>query len=687
MDDGVEPKNFPKMSLADLKEYLKARGVTVSSYLKPALVEIAMSVEKMMIPLDPSYGKPAEQGKLIIHGIEMDDPLSGIHKYVNDFIESPPFGLFDIFNHLIYSSTEYDKQGLAAYKAFDDYRLFEEGYVESLVTKPLPMIGVHLYMGKVRPSMKKSDDAEGKAFYELWFILEGRGASRGTVLKAFCTCKGGRDGGCKHISAAMYSLEDLLHTRCTDSVTSGPCQWVKRPTSSSKPCELKHLKIGKCSSPLKKRTPSAKPKEKLVQRKKRSAKSAKMPPLSVSHKKRKKTDHTFAENIDVDVRNEDNRSQPSPESLERFVTAISGEYVPEQPAIFRLLEKKYIPEEKQEKLKCGSKYSASEKGTEVSNYLNTAENIGIMKEKLLHYNDKEEVISLIGNEDETLITSEEINHINTLTMRQWKCQDWYIQKAGVISASKVKRVHNSQESLKRCANKDISKLVNEIVSPNVPTSISSLPDQPKNPRDWGLKHEATARMDYKRVTSKQHRKLKLESKGFMISKEKPFIGASVDNIRHCACEEGCPAVVVEYKCPWKHKDKMPKEAFLTPEVGGQQQNKHFTLKKNCQYYFQVQIQMFVYKLQLCDFVIWTRCGVFVVEVPFDELFVVPLVEKFQTFWLDHVLTVMLPQNGVPIQCKLVFFVHSYLAVLPAWRCIWLYCQFIGLFNRFSTDKM
>jgi hypothetical protein len=85
--------------------------------------------------------------------------------------------------------TEYDKQGLAAYKAFDDYRLFEEGYVESLVTKPLPMIGVHLYMGKVRPSMKKSDDAEGKAFYELWFILEGRGASRGTVLKAFCTCK------------------------------------------------------------------------------------------------------------------------------------------------------------------------------------------------------------------------------------------------------------------------------------------------------------------------------------------------------------------------------------------------------------------------------------------------------------------------------------------------------------------
>ena len=28
----------------------------------------------------------------------------------------------------------------AAYEAFDDYRIFEEGYVESLLTKPLPNV-------------------------------------------------------------------------------------------------------------------------------------------------------------------------------------------------------------------------------------------------------------------------------------------------------------------------------------------------------------------------------------------------------------------------------------------------------------------------------------------------------------------------------------------------------------------
>ena len=97
----------------------------------------------MLIPV-LDYAKSKEENKFIIHGVEIEDPLSSAHECVNDFNASPPFGLFDIFNHLIYSSTdwttEHDKQELAAYKAFDDYRIFEEGYVESLLAKPLPSV-------------------------------------------------------------------------------------------------------------------------------------------------------------------------------------------------------------------------------------------------------------------------------------------------------------------------------------------------------------------------------------------------------------------------------------------------------------------------------------------------------------------------------------------------------------------
>ena len=187
------------------------RGVTVNGYNKGALAEIANSVRKMDIPsIHTMHDKVCgEKGnELFIDDMQIDDPFE-MTDIVNNSIDSPPFGPYDIFNFLICHSTTYDKQGLAAYKSFDDYRLFEEGYVESLLTKTLTNERLHVYVGKVRPAMKTTTDDEKKC-YDLWFILEGNGTSRGSVLRAKCMCKGGRDGGCKHIGATMCSLKELL---------------------------------------------------------------------------------------------------------------------------------------------------------------------------------------------------------------------------------------------------------------------------------------------------------------------------------------------------------------------------------------------------------------------------------------------------------------------------------------------
>jgi hypothetical protein len=186
---------FENMSVNDLKTYLRERGVSMNGYLKPALqlIEIANAVEKMMLPVVIEFEKGNNNQDIhnfIIHDMEISDPFSASHNLVNNFVDSPPFGLYDIFNYLIFHSSDYDKQGLAAYK----YRLFQDGYVESLLTETMSKEGVHLYMGKVKPSMKEKTD-EGKLFYDCWFMLEGKGANRGSVLKARCRCKGGRDGG------------------------------------------------------------------------------------------------------------------------------------------------------------------------------------------------------------------------------------------------------------------------------------------------------------------------------------------------------------------------------------------------------------------------------------------------------------------------------------------------------------
>ena len=246
MNKQSQEEKFKAMKLPELKTYLQNRGITVNSYLKPGLVTIACAVEEMSLPVLSQVSEADEKldlsRRLKIQDVQLSDPSK--MDVFNDFKNSPPFGLFDISNHLICHSSEYDKQGLAAYKSYENYRLFYDGYVESLLTVQRKDAGVHVYVGKVKPTMKEKTK-DGKEFYDLWFVLEGKGSNRGSVLDAYCGCLGVRDGGCKHVAAALYSLDDLLNTKGEDSVTSKACQWIRRPKPDTTPCELKDLPIKK----------------------------------------------------------------------------------------------------------------------------------------------------------------------------------------------------------------------------------------------------------------------------------------------------------------------------------------------------------------------------------------------------------------------------------------------------------
>ncbi|XP_074629434.1 uncharacterized protein LOC141887030 [Acropora palmata] len=484
--------DFKAMNVAELKKYLQDRGVSVSGYLKPSLVEIASAVERMVLPVDPNFEKDQTNaaGTLIIHDMLIPDPFS--LKTVNNFSSSPPFGLFDIFNHLIYHSTDYDKQGLAAYKSFDDYRLFNDGYVESLLTVQLKQEGVHVYVAKVKPFMKIKTD-EGKDHYDLWFILEGKGANRGSVLQALCKCKGGRDGACKHIAAAMYALEDLLNSRGKDSVTSGPCVWVRRPRANTQACAVKDLIIEKSKKP--------------------------------SHNKRKRK-QVYSQNIETDVRTPEDTNPPDEEYLRNFTERLCN--LQSTPVILPLFKKLHgTPEE--------------DKITEAAGQSNHYhQKTGIMNAKLLEIlrNDPktpaEKIVQLFSFSDT------EREQVERTTVKQWQCEEWYLHKAGFITASKCKRVFTRQDTLDKNPDENARNLVEEIgFVKSCPPPIQE-DREPRNAREWGLLHEKSARKAYQRVASHTHHKLKLIPKGFLISPSKPFLGASVDNVQKCQCSDGCP---------------------------------------------------------------------------------------------------------------------------------------------------
>jgi hypothetical protein len=48
--------------------------------------------------------------------------------------------------------------------------------------------------------------------------LRGKDQTGGSILAAYCVCLGGRDGGSKHVAAALYSLDNLLNTEGNKSV-------------------------------------------------------------------------------------------------------------------------------------------------------------------------------------------------------------------------------------------------------------------------------------------------------------------------------------------------------------------------------------------------------------------------------------------------------------------------------------
>ena len=562
----------------------------------------------MNLPLQCQTTESEEQlnmsRRLLINDIPLPDPFT--MNVINDFKHCPPFGLFDIFNHLIYHSTDYDKQGLTAFKSYEDYSLFHDGYVESLLTHYYKEAQVHVFVGKVKPAMKEKTK-DGKEFYDLWFLLEGRGASRGSVIDAYCVCLGGRDGGCKHIAAAMYSLEDLLNSRGEDSVTSGPCQWNRKPKPDTTSCEVKDLLI--------------------VRKKKRCLNDQEQ---DASFGRKKSRNYTFSQFIDHDPRMPSDRLPCSPAQLSSIVDSM--EQMKSKPVVMSVLANQ---------LYCSEDVPTNSKEQDAID-----SECGILEQKLISHMCTNKHSNANSFSESLEFTDKERNEVNVSTKKQWQCKQWFIHKTGFITASKVKSVYTRQISVEKHKT-DVSLLVKSLTSNKASQPIRQVPKDPNNSLDWGLKHESSARKAYYRTEGQKHHQFSLLSKGLMISKQKPFLGASPDNIATCKCKPPCKSVVVEYKCPWLHKDLEPKQAFLKPEIGGMHVNGVFSLNPSSTYYYQVQTLMFVTELENCHFVVWTNKGIFCHVVSVDSTFVEKIYPKVNMFWVTYVV----PEMMKKLECQ------------------------------------
>ena len=149
-------------------------------------------------------------------GRKLTDPFQ-MTSLSNDLSELPPFGLMDIFNHLIMSKADYDKGMLSSWRSFEEYNPCLNGHIQSLGVKTVRDLDGNdffVFVAGVIPTQKEKTQ-EGEKLYGLLFILD----SNGSAYCAFCRCKGEADQGCRHLGATLFELDDFLSNQ-RNSVTS-----------------------------------------------------------------------------------------------------------------------------------------------------------------------------------------------------------------------------------------------------------------------------------------------------------------------------------------------------------------------------------------------------------------------------------------------------------------------------------
>ena len=95
--------------------------------------------------------------------------------------------------------------------------------------------------------------------------------------------------------------------------------------------------------------------------------------------------------------------------------------------------------------------------------------------------------------------------------------------------------------------------------------------------------------------------------------------------------------IVEIKCPYTFRNLKPEEACRDPKFFCSLVDGKPTLKKDQNYYFQIQGQLDICGLPWCDFVVFFQKGLIIERILFDQEFWIQMASKIKVFYHEHIL--------------------------------------------------
>ena len=222
------------------------------------------------------------------------------------------------------------------------------------------------------------------------------------------------------------------------------------------------------------------------------------------------------------------------------------------------------------------------------------------------------------------ISSESINYIFNATKLQNQSLIWSDMRLGQITASVVHDVLHTN------IDKPAKSLIKKICYKQ-PKIISAA-------LTWGISNEGNALQCYHDLIKSEHVNLAIEKSGLLLNNEYHFLGASADAICKCNCHGKW---LIEIKCPFKHRESKNISECLKDKIFCLDQDGN--LKSNHKYMMQVQMQLYIYKVEKCDFVVWTPNFITNNEIKKDNKFV-ENIPKLVNFYRQNIASELIKRR-------------------------------------------
>ena len=569
--------DFSKYKVENLKKYLSDRGIQLSDRGKgkrrAELLELCQNAAEMkqqkLEEVVESFDRVLEEKLQTNEGL-LPNPDT-LRSWSHNFASIPEFTFADLYSYLV-GKDDYSVENLRSFKSLHGYKLFHDGHVEDLQCCRLENKPFSYFQFKVKPA-ERAKTEDGQSTYNGFFILK----SSAEVHAAYCPCKGGSDGACKHVTAALFDLQSMVSSNLTNTCTSEKCLWKRRNRNSDYAIRLEDLNIVKAEFGKE---------EKLH-----------LKPYHFDPRSTLTNSSTLKEKLRQGLK------QVCPDAVAlQFLPSSSGLDIPEASVAEYIACDANV--EHHETVYPMYIYTMKEYADVFKSEKNIAKDFCCNDELV------EEFIDFL-NLDQT-----QCDTICAKTVQQGGSQFWIDQRTGRITASNFYKICHLKDTTDKT--NTIKLLMNYCPMKNVP-----------EPLEWGHRKEISAAKLYFKKLNHKHCDLLLKESGLVVNPLWPFLGASPDRVQYCKCH---PKTLVEIKGLFSKRNLLPAVAAADKLI---KTTNGYQLKVETTWYYQIQGQMAITGVKHTALVIYTNKGILIVPVEFDPVFWLTILKKLQLFFVGH----------------------------------------------------